>query len=290
MVLGVMLSSPAPLRAETVLLVTNEWCPYNCKPNSEKPGYMIEIAQRAFAMSRIHVRYITLPWSEAVKEVRQGKYHGLVGATKEEAKGFVFTPEHMGISVDRFYVRSDSVWRFLGMDSLRYASLGIIQGYNYGDELDDYIMRHVSNINRIQVARGSKAVKKNLNKLLLGRISTMIEDQYVMEYMLMEENAVEKVKEAGSLGNFVDPQKDLVYIAFSPKHRDGPRYASILARGVRELRASGELHNILAKYGLETWPTKLRHKRKLYHSNYSRLQQAREANNQILLPTALPSD
>lgn len=33
---------------EVITLVADEWCPYNCVPNSEKPGYAIEIAQEIF--------------------------------------------------------------------------------------------------------------------------------------------------------------------------------------------------------------------------------------------------
>ena len=37
------------LTAKTVVLVADEWCPYNCAPNSDKPGYVVEIAELVFA-------------------------------------------------------------------------------------------------------------------------------------------------------------------------------------------------------------------------------------------------
>ena len=44
-----------------------------------------------------------------------------------------------------------------------------------------------------------------------------------------------------------------VYIAFSPANKKSAEYAAILDRGVERLRASGELDEIMAHYGLEDW-------------------------------------
>lgn len=48
-------------RAETITIVADPWCPYNCEPGSDEPGFMVEIARRVFAEAGIEVRYETVP-------------------------------------------------------------------------------------------------------------------------------------------------------------------------------------------------------------------------------------
>lgn len=44
-----------------------------------------------------------------------------------------------------------------------------------------------------------------------------------------------------------------IYIAFSPEIKDSQRYAQILSKGIKELRKSGRLKEILSKYDLMDW-------------------------------------
>ncbi len=60
----------APARAETLLIVADPWCPYNCAPDSTKPGMIVEIVKKAFERHGISVTYETLPWTRAVEETR----------------------------------------------------------------------------------------------------------------------------------------------------------------------------------------------------------------------------
>ncbi|MEQ1790535.1 MAG: hypothetical protein ABL857_08835, partial [Rickettsiales bacterium] len=32
----------------TINIVADEWCPFNCDPESDKPGYVIELAKEIF--------------------------------------------------------------------------------------------------------------------------------------------------------------------------------------------------------------------------------------------------
>jgi polar amino acid transport system substrate-binding protein len=54
-----------------------------------------------------------------------------------------------------------------------------------------------------------------------------------------------------SAGTFGAPSK--IYIAFSPANHKSKEYARILSEGIVSLRASGELKEILGKYGLDDW-------------------------------------
>lgn len=47
--------------ADVITLVADEWCPYNCTPDTDHPGFMIEIAQYAFEHAGHTIVYTTIP-------------------------------------------------------------------------------------------------------------------------------------------------------------------------------------------------------------------------------------
>lgn len=234
-------------QAATITLVADEWCPYNCTPGSDKPGYMIEIAQKVFAEAGHTLDYRTMPWSRAIAESRAGKFDGIVGATPGDAEDFVFPANSLGESSNVFWVNKGDAWRFTGMASLDAIAIGTIRDYSYGDELDAYIGKHEKDAKRVQVASGDNALDINFKKLAAKRIGALVEDHNVAEYYLAGSGQAGKFQIAGNLG------EDALYIAFSPASKDGKAYAKLLSDGVDKLRKSGELAKILKKYGLQDW-------------------------------------
>ena len=63
----------------TLTLAADNWCPFNCQPNSTYPGYMIEIAQQVFAEYNININYQVIPWSRALRLCRAGIISAVVG-------------------------------------------------------------------------------------------------------------------------------------------------------------------------------------------------------------------
>ncbi|MDX1975555.1 MAG: transporter substrate-binding domain-containing protein [Rickettsiales bacterium] len=236
--------------AETITIVGDSWCPYNCDLESENPGALVEIAQHAFSKHGITVDYKILPWSRAVNETREGKYTALVGASKDDAPGFVFPDIEQGLMRNGFYVKKDSSWKYTGIDALQSVSLGVIADYTYSDQLDPYIAANMANIKKVQIVSGDEALTLNIKKLLAGRIDTLIEAQAVMNYTLAQKNLAGQLKEAG----FIEPTpQDNLYIAFSPNNKKSKEYATILAKELAAMRKSKQLQTILAKYNMEDW-------------------------------------
>lgn len=237
----------APLQAATIRLVADEWCPYNCAPEADRPGYMIEIARRVFAEAGHTVEYRNLPWTRSIAEARRGNYEGIVGTTPEDAPDFVFPAQAMGMSASAFWVRAGSDWRYEGLESLDRVSLGVIGGYAYFDALNAYIEQHKRTTARIRPAYGEDAFEKQMSALAQGRIDAFVEDRHVVNYYLYEKGAAGRFKEAGE--EVAVP----IHIAFSPSLPQAREYADLLGAGVARLRASGELAKILARYGLQDW-------------------------------------
>lgn len=243
---GIAVAVNAP--AATVTLVADQWCPYNCEPGSERPGYMVEIAQRALASAGHSVEYKTLPWARAVIETRRGDHDGIIAASRDgSAKDFVFPEQAAGSSINVFLVRRGEAWRYRGVESLAAVRIGVVLDYSYEQAFDQYLAAHRNDSSRVQTEPGDGALLRNLRKLGSGKIGTLIENQAVLEYRLAQLGEREQFEFAGVLTERAS------YIAFSPAKASSAEYARLLSEGIGTLRRSGELERILAKYNLRDW-------------------------------------
>lgn len=239
-----------PVKAETISLVADSWCPFNCSPTSSQPGYMVEIAQRAFKKHGIDVTYSTLPWARAIEDTRAGKYSAIVAASREDGQGFVFPNLTLGKMRNAFFVKKGNPWRYAGIESLSSVSLGVVADYSYQEALDKYISTHTKSMKHIQAIAGDNALETNLKKLLAGRIGALVEERSVMAYHLANLHEKAIVDLAGTL----EPSStDELFIAFSPNNPKSKHYAKLLSDEVAAMRKSGELAAILAEYNVQDW-------------------------------------
>lgn len=233
---------------ETIVLGADIWCPVNCAPNSERPGYMIEIAQKIFKEQMVNVEYRVMPWSRAIVEAEKGNIQAIVGAFKGDAPHFVYPQEELGLIGNSFFTHVYNSWHFQGIDSLEQIVLGTIKDYEYGDTVNQYVANK-KNAGKIVEMTGDKNVlSRSMDMLISNRIDVIVESDVVFWYQAKKANLVDSVKFAGQASK---PTK--VYIAFAPNSEISMKYAKILSDGVVNLRASGELKKIMSKYGLQDW-------------------------------------
>lgn len=253
-----LLAIPLTINADTISVKSDEWCPFNCEPGSANPGYMIEIARIIFEKAGHQLTYGVMPWSRCIDHGRKGKLDALPGATKGEMPDFVFPEEELGFSMTAFFVKKGNQWRYTDLSSLEGLKVGVLDEYEYGAGLDEYFEKK-KNTGEAQIVRGEDPVGLNIKKLLKGRIDIVPEDKLVFLYNAKEHGVLDQVQEAGMVPvtDKADFESTKVYLAFSPKNPRSKEYARILSEGIREMRASGELAKILAKYGLTDWKDEL---------------------------------
>ena len=235
--------------ADNLVIAADRWCPYNCAPNTAKPGYMVEIAQRTLAKAGHTVEYKLVPWARAVKEGREGKLTGIIGAYVDDAPDFVFPKNELAMSGDVVFVLKEKNWTYRDISSLPGMSIGVIKGYAYSsEELNDYIKKYGNDDKKIQFVFGDNPCEANIRKLAAGRMDAVIESPAVFWYTATQMKMKDKFKSAGSISR---PKE--AYIAFSPANAKSKEYARILSDGIDAMRKSGELKTILEKYGLDDW-------------------------------------
>ena len=207
-----------------------------------------DIAREVFESHGHTLIYQIVPWKRAIEGTRSGKYNGAIGASKTDAKGFVFPDEELARNVLSFYVLKKSQWQFKGPASIENVSIGVAAGYDYRHWLNDYIKSHSADERRVQVVAGENSLKQNLQKLMLKRIDVVVDNEAAIRFTAKTMGILDEIKPAGY---GVEPA--YIYIAFSPNRPESPMLARQLSDGIFQLRRSGQLKAILDRYGLIDW-------------------------------------
>lgn len=230
------------------MIAADVWCPVNCSDTADKPGYMIDVARHIFNQKGIETEYKIMPWARAIIEAKKGHINAVVGAFKNDALGFIYPNQELGLISNSFFTTSNENWRYLGTDSLSNMRLGVIKGYDYGESLNQYIQLNINN-SRLQILTGEDDVlSRAVNMLVADRIDVLVESDIVFWYRV---NQLGLSKQMKYVGQASEPMK--AYIAFSPNNRNSIDYAKILSDGILEMRSNGDLERILLKYGLHDW-------------------------------------
>lgn len=239
------LAGEAPSR-QTLVIAADEWCPYNCASGSAEPGFVIEILRAVYEPQGYTVDYQVIPWSRAVADGAKGRFDAVVGATYEEAAGFVFPDEPVGHVANDFFIRRGDVWRYTGVKSLQGVRLGVIRGYEYSGVIDPYLAGQ--GMPAVQWAHGDEALETNLRKLVSDRLDAVMDERNVVFFTAKKLGLREQIAYAGSDGDY-----DPIFVAFSPARDDAADLAARFDQGLRAMRADGRLKAILDRYGLDDW-------------------------------------
>ena len=246
----VLVSAAFSASADDIRIRADPWLPYSGGSEMNPPGYMVEMAM-AIAKANGHtVQYRTMPWANALEVVRAGSADCVVGAYLSDAEGFEFPKTGWGPSGNVFWGLAENPWRYTGPDSLADVRIGVIEEYSYGEDLDAYIKAHADDKARLEIVPAvGRGIVRLMARLIGKRIDTVIEDRSVLAYAVeqakMDPSRIIALGEAGEV--------ESVYIACTPADPRGRAYADMFDQGTAQLRSSGKLAEILARYNLKDW-------------------------------------
>lgn len=231
-----------------VTISADEFCPYNCKPDSAMPGFMVEIAKEALAMSGYKMVYtVSASWSEAVGKSNSGVTDGIVGTSRNDAEvsSMVFPQTNIGTFDNCFLSRSSSKWKYDGLESLKRQKLVSIDGYGYGDKLNNYIRQNRTNPKRTRIISGNRAMEYAFTNLKQGKVDLYVDSCSVLEYALKTTKDSSGYKIAGKMNESYP-----IFVAFSQKNKNSALYAKALDDGIAKMKKSGRYAEIIKKYGV----------------------------------------
>ena len=235
---AVLFGMTLSLAAQTITIVADEWCPYNCEPGSDAPGFAIEALATIFDNAGMKLDYQVIDnWDQAVEDARAGKYNGIIGAAKGDAPDFVFPAEYIADVPSCLFVRKGDSWRYTDDASLQSRTIAAMDGYDYNSPaIDDDTY---GNVKRYET------LEECVEALLSGEVDTFAEDELVYQLFEFKNHIGGEVVKAGCV------ESDPIYVAFSPANPKSKDYAQIVSKGIAAMRASGDWKALLEKYGLK---------------------------------------
>ncbi|MEH6473870.1 MAG: ABC transporter substrate-binding protein [Halopseudomonas sp.] len=229
-----------------ITLAADDWCPYNCDQGADRQGYVVELVRELFDQSEYRVVYQNMPWARALQLLEAGQITAAIGVTHDELPTAVFPDEPIGYFQGHFLLPSHSDWHYSGPESLGNMRLGVINGYDYGEF--NQVIDQLRGSDRLMELSGDDAINRGLGMLARGRIDAFLEDRDVARYTVSQLGLRDKVRSGDSVG-----QPVVLYLAFSQQHPTAEKHAQQWSTGIRLLRASGRLAEILSTYGVEDW-------------------------------------
>ncbi len=232
------------LCADTIMIGTDPWCPYNCK-DQENEGISIEVMRKIFEPEghTVVVRY--LPWVRAINYLKDGKITNFTSAAKADCPECLYADYPTAIMRNTIFVRKDDNLKWMGLNSLNGKILGVIKDYTYGDELTDYIKKYADDPERIRTSHGEEALSSNLKMLVAGRIDLAIDEEAVLLYTAKKLGLADRIKPVHVVSAVP------LYLGFSPKDPKGKYYRDLASSRLKEMKENGALDKLYAKYGLK---------------------------------------
>ncbi len=238
------------LFADEISFLSDPWCPYACRVDSEREGILVEVAREIFQKHGHELKYKEVNWARAVSLVRDGKANAVVGAYITDAPDFIFPKKEFLSTMSCFYTLRSSNWNYKGISSLKDKSILKILSYSYGAKLDEYFSKSLKQKESgIITLTGLDIEKRQIEILARGRVDTVIEDHLVFKYNVERYNKLTnsnlKFRNAGCLA------EEKMYIGFSPARRESKKYISILESGLESMKKDGRLEKIINSYKLQ---------------------------------------
>jgi len=236
---------------ETLNVGSDVWCPYICS-EAHKPGVLIEVLNEIAKHNGLVINFKVIPLARSLVLLQQSKLDMVLALTDEHIK-----ENHLKRSLktyggwyNDFYVLKKNQWEFRSIKDLKKYieqgnTLGIIKGYKYGNgiaQLQESSGQHIFS------ATGNSPLSNILMMLSHKRISMVLDSRFNIEYELQNRN-ISNLKYAGTEGDFVP-----LYIGYAPQSE--VKYINVFDQGLIRLRATGQLSEILKRYGIPDWQTK----------------------------------
>ena len=234
---------PLPAR---LIVVADQWCPYNCEPGSDRPGYLIELMQQVFRERNQEIEYRLLPWQRALNAVEQGLAHAAVGAVAGNHGQTLIGKESLGYDETVFITRHKEAFTYKSPANLDPKKLAVIRDYTYANNgpLDIYLQQRLKNKNNITAITAEEPLKSMFRMLQRRRIDTFPENRFVALYNISNLGLKGKVAIVST------PISDRVYVGFSPDEQ-GRANLQWFDQKVAQMKQSGALARIMERYGIE---------------------------------------
>jgi polar amino acid transport system substrate-binding protein len=242
------------VHSETIHIAVLEFCPFVCNPdkNEGKPGFSVELERTILERAGYTAQFHYVPYLRSIIGTEEGRYDAVGFCNDHSSTQNICSSETVGPMKQVFYVQKGNPWRYSGLDSLDNVKIGVIGGYNYNTvspEFQQYLETNKNNRDRVEYKFGDDVLHRLLKQVVLGRIDTTNESEYVADYIAKKKGLFNQLEKAGSF------ESPIIWgrICFSAKKPNAEQLVEIIDQGIKKMKDNGELNTILKKYDLEYW-------------------------------------
>ncbi len=218
----------------SISIATESWDLYT---NTDGTGLFLDITRAIYQPRGIQVEIEFVPYKRALHLLENRKADAMYGtySTEKEGKPYLYTPR-MPIDKERtvaiFSGARNGSWS--GQASLKNAQLAWVRGYDYHENLEVTVDDFFEVVDSEQ----------GLNMLQAGRFD------YFLDHSGALQDTISRVGFDTSAYRIETVIEENVYMAFANTDK-GRQLADIYDSGLAQLRESGELRKIFARYELE---------------------------------------
>ncbi len=235
--------------ADTIKVAAMNACPYNCDPETDgKKGFMVDIAESIFRDAGHTVVSEVLPFNRAIRGTEDGTYDALGISNPNDSEKLLMPKVPNAMPQGVFLVRKGETWRYKGVDSLKSIKLASFPGATW-EEKDVNHYLETTGSPAVQMIYGEDPLEVGIQMLLRERVDACLTEMNTARYYA--------AKIGLNLDRLMEIRGRLAstphYISFSPKNPKSATYIRILDQGMKKLRKSGKLADILQKYGMTDW-------------------------------------
>lgn len=225
------------VNAETLRVATGEWVPYVSK-SYQHHGAIGHIIETIFQAEGIEIEFSYYPWARGYKMAS----NGVMDATmpyycSPEREKLFFCSDSIVSGELVYFHRTDYSFDWSSIDDLKGLSVGGTLGYYYGEAFEKAEKQKLFRVQRIA------SDETNFKVLMKGRTQVFPQDKevgYAMIRRLFPES------ERPLLTHHSKPiHTQSLHIIFPRNNKESKRRLEIFNRGLRRLKASGELQGYL---------------------------------------------
>ena len=251
-ILFLLVISNSNIRAETLHIASDIWCPYICD-NKKAPGILVEVLNEIATAKKMTFNIEIISLSRSLIMASRSEIDIVLALTKSHIRDHKLqsSNQYFGGWQNDFYISKNLDWSPNELNDLDTflnsgKTLGIIKDYDYGPYINSLKFKYADNIFQ---ATGDSPLTKNIEMLQKGRISALIDYRYNIQYEVNKHNIVDLIY-ARSEGGFVP-----LFLGYSPTIL--PEVINSIDDGLALIRRKGILSTILEKYGVSDWQNQI---------------------------------
>ena len=218
--------------------------PFYYIEDGEITGPTVETASEAFDRMNVKYEFKEYPWARVLEMMKSGELDVIIDLYLSDER-----MEFIDYSVEKAITHSEALFKLADSDiefdgnysTLNELTIGIVQGYYYGDDFDKAVKDGAINVEDVASS------ERNITKLINGRTDLIVDNVAINKVL------IEKLGYSG----MIVPLKPYInsedsYTAFS-KANNLKDIRDKFDETIRQMREDGTIDAIYGKYGVDEY-------------------------------------